>query len=59
MHHTGFWWGDPRERDLAVDGMIILKQMRQKLNGAHGLYLDDYRDRWWALVNAVLNLGAP
>jgi hypothetical protein len=27
--HTGFWWGDPRERnnlcDLGVDGRIVLK----------------------------------
>jgi hypothetical protein len=27
--HTGFWWGNPRERDhlkdLGVDGKIILK----------------------------------
>jgi hypothetical protein len=32
--HTGFWWGDPRERcdleDLGLDGRIILKQTFKK-----------------------------
>ena len=34
--HTGFWWGDLRERgdleDLGVDGRIILKQIFEKLD---------------------------
>ena len=36
--HTGFWWGDLRERDylgiLGVDGRIILKNIFKKWNGA-------------------------
>ena len=32
--HTGFWWGDMRERgrleDLGVDGRIILKSFSKK-----------------------------
>jgi hypothetical protein len=32
---TGFWWGDPRERDhledLGIDGRIILKKDIQKV----------------------------
>jgi hypothetical protein len=35
--HTGFWWGDLRERDhlkeLGVDGRIILKLILKKLDG--------------------------
>jgi len=35
--HTGFWWGDVRERDhlkdQGVDGRIILKWIFRKLGG--------------------------
>jgi hypothetical protein len=36
--HTGFWWGDLRERgdleDLRIDGRIILKQIFRKSDEA-------------------------
>jgi len=39
--HTGFWWGNLRERiyleDLGVDGRIILKWVFRKWDGGHGL----------------------
>jgi len=39
--YTGFWWGNPRERDHweepGVDGRIILKQIFRKCDGGHGL----------------------
>ena len=51
--HTMFRWEDPREgdhlEDLSVDGRIILKWIAL----AHD------RDRWWALVNAVIKLAVP
>ena len=28
--HTGFWWGDLRDRDPGDDGRIILKWMLKK-----------------------------
>jgi hypothetical protein len=35
--HTGFWWGDLRERDhlevLGIDGRIMLKWILKKWDG--------------------------
>ena len=58
---TGFWWGDLRERhhlqDQSVDGRIILKRIFKKgLGGMDWIYLDEDRDRWRAVVNAVMNI---
>jgi hypothetical protein len=44
--------------DPGVDGMIILKWIFRKLEGGMDwIDLTQYRDRWRALVKAVLNLG--
>jgi hypothetical protein len=54
--HTGFWWGGLRERDhwedLSVNGRIILKWNFKTWDVA----VAQHRDRWRALVNAVMNL---
>ena len=61
--HTGFLWGNLREgdhmEDPGIDGRIILNWIYRKWDGGHGLDLAQNRDRWRALVNAVLNLGVP
>jgi hypothetical protein len=31
--HTGFWWGELRERDNSEDGRIILKWIFKKWDG--------------------------
>jgi hypothetical protein len=61
--HTGFWWGEPRERDHSgdpgADGRIILKRIFKKWAGGAMNWIEvaQDRDRWQALVNAVMNLG--
>jgi hypothetical protein len=56
--HTGFWWGDLRERDhledLSIDGRVIVKYIFKKRDGGHDLAQD--RGNWRALVNAIMNL---
>jgi hypothetical protein len=60
--HTGFRWGNPRERDnlgdQGVGGRIILRWIFRKWKGGgrmDWIDLDQDRDRWRARVNAVIN----
>jgi hypothetical protein len=51
MNHLG---------DPGVDGRIILKWIFKKWDGAWtGLSLAQGRDRWRAVVNAVMNFRVP
>jgi hypothetical protein len=60
--HAEFWWGGLREIEhletLGVDGRKILKKGLQDLGwgGKNWIALAQDRDRWRALVNAVMNL---
>jgi hypothetical protein len=62
--HIGFWWGNLRERDHlenpGIDRRIILKWIFRKWDvGISWIDVSQNRDRWWALVNVVMNLRVP
>ena len=58
--YTGFWWGNLRERDHlvdpGVDEKVILRWIFRKWDVGiwTGLIWSQDRDRWRALVNAVV-----
>jgi hypothetical protein len=61
--HTGFWRGNPRERDHledpGVDGWSKLKWIISGEGGMDWIDLVRGRDRRRALVNAVMNFQLP
>jgi len=60
--YTGFWCGNLKERnhleELSLDGRVILTWIFKKL-GMDWINLARYRERWVALVNAVMNFRVP
>jgi hypothetical protein len=64
--YTGFWWRILRERDhlgeIGIDGRIILNIKMDlqsvRCGGMDWIELAQDRDRWRALVNAIMNLWA-
>jgi len=60
--YAGSWWGNLREKDHledpGVDGRVILRRIFRKwdVRAWTGIGLAQNRDRWRALVNAVMKL---
>jgi hypothetical protein len=62
--YTGFWWGNLRERAL---GRLMrrwednIRTDLQEVGCGVMEWVDmaQDRDRWWAVVNAVMNLRVP
>jgi hypothetical protein len=62
--YTGFWWGNLRERDHledpGIDRRIILRWIFWSGCGCmEWIELAQDRNRWWTLVNVVMNLRVP
>jgi len=63
--YSAFWWGNLKGRDHledpGIDGRIILRWIFRKWAGRamNCIDLAQDRDRWWALVNLVMNLQVP
>jgi hypothetical protein len=58
--YTRFWWGHLRESSLRRPRRrwkdnIKMDFQEVGLGGMDWIELPQYRDRWWALVNAVMN----
>jgi len=63
--HTGFWWGNLREgahlgrpRHRWEDN-IKRDLLKVGCGGMDWIDVAQDTDRWWALVNAVMNLRVP
>ena len=65
MVHTGFWWGNLRERDHLEDpgvgGRVILRWIFRKWEGGGMDWIDlaHYWDRWRAVVNMIMKFQVP
>jgi lauroyl/myristoyl acyltransferase len=61
---TGFWWGNLRERDnleipRRCEDNIKMDLHEVRCGGMVWINLDQDRERWQDVVNAVMNLRIP
>jgi len=59
--YKGCWWGNLSERyheeDPGIDGKMDLQEV--VCGGMDWIDVAQNRDRWWELVNVVMNLQVP
>jgi len=57
--YTGVWWVNLKGR-THLEGLVIERKITLKRMDKRGLeHLAEARDKWWAFVNAVVNLWVP
>jgi len=56
--HTGFWWGNLKERDHLEDGRVMHLVQIGRVNVDWNELAQD-RDKWRAFVNTVTILRVP
>ena len=56
--YAGLWWGNLRETDHLEDN-IKMNIQEVEFGGMDWIWLAQDRDRWRALLNAVMNLRVP
>jgi hypothetical protein len=54
--HAGIWWGDLRVREFGVGSRLLQWTLGTGFEGMDWINLAQRRDRWRALVNAVMSL---
>jgi len=60
--HTGFWWGNLRDRTLGIPRRRWednVKMNIQEVGGMDWIELVHDRDRWRTLMNTVMNFRVP
>ena len=63
--YSAFWWGNLKGRDHledpGIDGRIIIRWTFRKWagRGMNCIHLAQDKDRWWALVNSIMDLHVP
>jgi len=61
---TWFWWETPKQEDRLEDLGVEGDKMRADLkeigwDGLYRIYLAEYRNKWWILINAIKNVWVP
>jgi hypothetical protein len=51
--------GRDHSEDLGVDGIVRMDFRETGWKGVHWIHLAYDRDKWWALLNTVMNLRLP
>jgi hypothetical protein len=61
MRNIKYRLGNLKERDVVIDGMIVLECILREtgLNVVDCMQLAQDRDHWWAVENTIMKLQVP